>query len=494
MVADQSVLPVNHFHMEELKILYLEDSAHDAELAYRVLNKSGIRFSCKIVDNKDDYLKALEKYAPDIILSDHALFQYNSLEALKEFKASGLKIPFILVTGTVSEEFAVNILKEGADDYLLKSNLTRLPSAIINAIEKYRFARERQVYLDNVIANESLMRDAESLAKFGSWQCDQEKGVMQWSEGIFRILGYSSHEEIVPGHDSIAAHIHKEDMKRYIENIILQNRPEFLGELRVKDRSGKLKYVFFQSVGTFDGDGRLANQIGFMQDVTEKKLLEKELAKQVVAQQRLMAEVAIQAQERERKFLGQELHDNINQILTGSKIFLRIAANSADESKKTEFLNKGFEQINEAVAEIRSLSKSLVAPTLGELGLRPALEELIDDINKSMDMHITFDASNFDDPDMQDAMALMFYRIAQEQINNIRKHAFASKVHVLLNTDAEHYFFSISDDGVGFDTTKRSNGLGLLSIKSRVDFYSGIMNITAAPGKGCTISVKVPKQ
>src|SRR6187402_2441130 len=117
---------------KELKILYLEDSADDAEIAGRYLKNAGVDFTVKLVDKEDEYQDALTNYQPDIILADHSLFQFNSYEALKIFKELNLKIPFILVTGTVSEEFAVSILKAGADDYLLKDNLARLPNAIMN--------------------------------------------------------------------------------------------------------------------------------------------------------------------------------------------------------------------------------------------------------------------------------------------------------------------------------------------------------------------------
>jgi signal transduction histidine kinase len=119
-----------------LNILVLEDSPDDFELIVRTLKKGGLFFQSLCVDSKDEYNNALKSFKPDIILSDHALPQFNSLEALKLCRRKGLEVPFILVTGTVSEEFAVSTLKQGADDYILKSNLARLPSAIISALKK----------------------------------------------------------------------------------------------------------------------------------------------------------------------------------------------------------------------------------------------------------------------------------------------------------------------------------------------------------------------
>src|ERR1700731_1988954 len=112
-----------------LKILHIEDVPSDAELVERILKRSGIVYEKLIVDNKKEYIDALSQFHPDIILSDHSLPNFNSLEALNILKQTRMDIPFILITATVSEEFAVNVMKEGASDYILKDRLQRLPSA-----------------------------------------------------------------------------------------------------------------------------------------------------------------------------------------------------------------------------------------------------------------------------------------------------------------------------------------------------------------------------
>jgi signal transduction histidine kinase len=144
---------------KELKILMLEDLQDDVGLIERTLKKQGIQFTSKRVDTRDEFVDALDNFDPDVILSDHALPQFNSLEALTICRNQHIDIPFILVTGTVSEEFAVSCLKQGADDYVLKSNLVRLPSAIQNALKQRHHEHKRKK------AEKALRKQNEELVK-----------------------------------------------------------------------------------------------------------------------------------------------------------------------------------------------------------------------------------------------------------------------------------------------------------------------------------------
>lgn len=145
--------------MEPLKILLLEDSEMDAELVGRMIKKEGIHYISTRVDKREEFIAAIKTFSPDIILSDHSLPQFNSMEALLLSKKLGFRGPFILVTGAVSDEFAVNCLKMGADDYVLKSNLPRLPSSIKNALKQHEIRRHQ------IEAEWALRRQNEELIK-----------------------------------------------------------------------------------------------------------------------------------------------------------------------------------------------------------------------------------------------------------------------------------------------------------------------------------------
>ena len=128
----------------EIKILHLEDNPGDAEIIFRYLKKNGVNCHVKVVDTQSEFKNALTHHCPDIVLSDQSLPDFNAISALEILRSSGIEIPFILVTGAVCEEFGVEAIGKGADDYILKDRLFRLPIAVRGALEKYRIERERK--------------------------------------------------------------------------------------------------------------------------------------------------------------------------------------------------------------------------------------------------------------------------------------------------------------------------------------------------------------
>ncbi|HEX8378566.1 MAG TPA: PAS domain S-box protein [Pedobacter sp.] len=148
-------------------------------------------FQCIVIETRQEFLKALEEFLPDIILSDHSLPSFNSHEALEIIRETGKRTPFILITGTISEEFAVDVLKKGADDYILKDRLERLPNAIENALKKYQLETERQNHLFELTKNERYYR---ALIENGSDALvilDVEGNPTYASPSIQRVLGYT---------------------------------------------------------------------------------------------------------------------------------------------------------------------------------------------------------------------------------------------------------------------------------------------------------------
>lgn len=128
---------------KSLKVLMLEDNNTDALLIQRLLKKNDMTCRYQVVMEKEAFIKALREFKPDIILSDNSMPKFSGFEALQIVKKEYKDIPFILVTGTVPEEFAAGIIKAGADDYLIKDRLTRLPAAMEAAMKQKQIEKRK---------------------------------------------------------------------------------------------------------------------------------------------------------------------------------------------------------------------------------------------------------------------------------------------------------------------------------------------------------------
>jgi len=146
---------VNSLNGRPVHILHLEDVQDESVLVENTVRKGGFIFRWKWVDSKQAYREALLTFRPDIVLSDHSMPGFSSVEAFRMLKEFDFEIPFILVTATVSEDFAVMMMHEGVADYVLKDRLTRLPGAIENALEKWETERENKAYISRIIRSEA---------------------------------------------------------------------------------------------------------------------------------------------------------------------------------------------------------------------------------------------------------------------------------------------------------------------------------------------------
>ena len=148
----------------ELKILFVEDVRSDAELMCYEIVKSGINLNKHIVDNQVDYVASLSNYKPDLVISDFNMPSFDGMTALFIRNEIASELPFIMVTGSVYEDIALQCLKAGADDYLLKQNLSRLGQAVIKALEKKDLARRKKYAEEALMEKESYLRQMNAVS------------------------------------------------------------------------------------------------------------------------------------------------------------------------------------------------------------------------------------------------------------------------------------------------------------------------------------------
>lgn len=201
----------------------------------------------------------------------------------------------------------------------------------------------------------------------------------------------------------------------------------------------------------------------------------------------LLTEQMIAVQEREREWIGRELHDNVNQVLTTVKLYLETASAQGSDP----LIPRSMHLVNNSIGEIRSLSHQLSAPTLGTRSLIDSINALIEMVTVSTNLRFEFDHGKYQ---MNLAMSqkLALYRILQEQLNNIVKHAEASRVWISLSQQDNFVVLSVRDNGKGFNTQIKPGGMGLNNITSRAKILGGQVKIESTPGKGCLLKVVTP--
>ena len=220
----------------------------------------------------------------------------------------------------------------------------------------------------------------------------------------------------------------------------------------------------------------------------EKTRLEKTLLQEQLNLQRNLMQANIDGQEKEKREIGMELHDNINQVLTSTKLYLDLAIH--DEQLRDKMLGKCKEQIHYAIQEIRNLSKSLVPHGIDTGGLEEGIQEIIEAMKLSagINCHTQINKSALDQ--LSPKQQITVYRIIQEQINNVIKHADAGSVFIGLRVVDQKIELRIEDDGNGFDVNNKRSGIGLSNIKSRTELLNGEMKLQSSPGQGCILQIR----
>lgn len=230
---------------------------------------------------------------------------------------------------------------------------------------------------------------------------------------------------------------------------------------------------------------------GVALDITQKTQLEKKLTEEEEKKKREIIQAIINAQEDERHELASELHDNVNQILSSSKLMLEVAIEKPELGK--EFATKGLGYLHDAINEIRRISHNLIPATLRDISLEAAIEEVIQNINASGKLKVFYSRNILaQGEEVHPEIQLSVLRIVQEQFNNILKHAEATETSLSLFIDKNTIFLTMQDNGQGFDTARTKKGIGLNSIFNRAEYYHGKASLSSVNGEGCLLHIEIP--
>ncbi|MFY0600092.1 MAG: PAS domain S-box protein [Cyclobacteriaceae bacterium] len=571
-----------------IQLLYVEDNPSDVALFTSILDTSKLLVDISVNDDLSEIKKRL-KNVPDLIVSDFNLRGFTGMDILELAKDLCPEVPFIFFTSTLGEERAVELIRQGATDFVLKDNIVKIPLAIERAYNESRARQEKRqienqllqksTLLDtlfnsltdlvmqtnksgeitevnmafcrffkttqqNVIGKKessfitspeskiaddkarlnkepsqfeidqiddsgrrrilevvkspllegnsvqgivSMMRDttsrrlleeskakgnyllqqAESQTWSGSFEFDEENDILSMSPNFVKLLNLRTEKSFI-SYKKFTSCIHPEDLPLFSEKFdkAISDKVDFELEHRYIPLGLTHGHKYCKTVlRPYAGQSGIIFY-GTIQDTTERR-------------ETSIALLNVQEEERER--ISKELHDNVGQKLSASSMFI----DSGDNIAKAKGL------LDDAIADIRSLSRLLTASVLQGNTLASAFEFLLDNTPKSEIVSLKMD---IDEDRLPEFIANQLYRIVQEALNNALKYSNAEEI-ILELSQGEHMFsLNVSDNGVGFDPHKTKFGNGVRNMKERVRNCNGEFNITSEPEQGTKIEIKIPIQ
>jgi PAS domain S-box-containing protein len=318
-------------------------------------------------------------------------------------------------------------------------------------------------------------------------------GKITWVNNAFtHITGYTFAEafgqkasELLLGPESDS------DTIRFIKEQFRKGKA-FSVEIVNYTKEKKKIWVEMSSQPLFDDHARIERFFMIQRDITERKRMEQVLGEEKQKRQQSITAAAIAAQENERAQVGRELHDNVNQVLTTVKLYQELCLNGIGNQE--ELMTKSMSLLQSSIDEIRGLSKRLSAPSLGNIRLKDSLRELVETVIATNRISVSLDTSQIENLEVKEEVHLALYRIIQEQLTNVLKHAEAKNVNIELKVVDDNLTVKISDDGKGFDLNNKRIGIGIANMTTRAESLKGKLIINSAVGLGCVLLVQIPLQ
>ncbi len=477
-----------------LYVLILEDEPDDVDLIRYTMEKSGFYHEYKVVSDKKAYERAIVENDFDLVLADNSVPMFNSMDALEMLLERKKNIPFILVTGAVSEEYAVAILQKGADDYILKESLKRLPAAINRALEKREALLEKEKAVEALRKSELRFRALIEHNADAIVIRDKDFRLTYASPSAKRLLGFAPEEDLDPEFDPSYHPDDRENMLITKAEILNNPGKPILVSFRKLNRQGK--YIWVEGVMTnMLHNDSVQGIVSNFRDISKRVDAENEL-NEVNQELHHLSNHLQHIREEERMQISRDIHDELGQQLTGLKMdasWLSKKINSPDEKVRNK-LDDMIKLIDEAVRSVRRISSDLRPSMLDDLGLVAALEWHSLETEKRFGIPVHFSAE-CNEPGLSVEKSTGIFRIYQEAMNNIIKHAQAGSINSSLKKQNNRLILEIRDDGVGIrnEEIRTKKTFGLLGIRERVFILGGKYNLESEPGKGTWLQIDVPE-
>ncbi|MEA1898891.1 MAG: response regulator [Bacteroidota bacterium] len=466
---------------KKIQLLLIEDSPADTELLIYEVEKGGFKPAWKRICTARELHKILPTEDWDLILCDFMMPGFSGLEAIKIIKKAMPLIPVILVSGFVGEEKAVEAMLSGASDYILKDNLTRLIPAMQRelhenesrkAYTETQIALEKQTFLSQVFLDH--MPDITLLIRKENYEI---VAANQHAIKIGAWPGTKCYESLYKN-SAICDNcpIPKTNNDQKDQHIVMEEDGKVLDKHFINVDNEHVLYYAFDITSVRENEKKLKNSFNRLQN----------LARHLET-----------VREKERKQIAQDLHDDLGQILTAIKMDLswlekKLLESKSDFVKKTGSIK---DVVTQSIKAVQRISANLRPSILDDLGLMEALNWQLNQFHERTGILLKLDLPD-EEPELLPEQAISVYRIVQEALTNIARHANASKVQLSISVDKNDLNILIKDNGIGISENhvKSSKSLGIMNMRERVYQWDGKMSIKGEDKKGTSvrISFKLP--
>lgn len=496
-----------------LRVLLIEDRAADAELILHALRRSGFDPIGVRVDSEDDYLAALSPQF-DVVLADYNLPQFNAPRALELLQERKLDVPFIVVTGTIGDEMAVAVVRNGATDYLLKDRLGRLGESVRGAIEQRRLRQDARRAEAALRASEEQLRSLVANIPDVTWRADADGDFLYISPNAERILGLAPEAFYRGGAGTRYDRVHPDDVdavRTAYEELFTDNEPYDV-DYRFSRGDDQWIWVHDRAEAISEHDGVIYAD-GVSTDITTRKQ-----AEEVLRQAKDAAETANRLKSQFLSTVSHELRTPLTTIIGFSQLLQRgaekdLAARQRDQLVR---ITNSADHLLELIEDLLDLSKieaGQMDVTLGNVHLGPKLAQVLTEFvphaqTKGLALNLNVPA------DLPPAYAdqMRTRQILLNLVGNAVKFTESGSVTLSAQVDGSDVVVTVSDTGIGiaadaidhvFDEfrqveegfTRRFGGIGLgLPIARKLaSLQSGTISATSQLGKGSVFTLRLPR-
>jgi PAS domain S-box-containing protein len=342
---------------------------------------------------------------------------------------------------------------------------------------------------------EASLAYAQAIANLGSWQTDLATGREEWSDEVFRILGHAP-RTFQPSQEELLHHIHRSDAARVRKRMreAIASKTFFALEFRITRPSGEERFVRARGEILRDEQGRGKEVVGTLLDITERKRAEGSLLKSQQQLRELAGHLQIIREEGQAR-LARELHDELGQALTAIKIdLIRLRSQLKNPIPPvTALIESLLHSADTTIESVQRIMTELRPAILDDLGLIPAIEWQVGQFRKRTGIECDLVLPEAD-IDLPRGASTALFRILQESLTNVARHADAKRVGVALSLDDGWMSMEVTDDGKGISVLdlESSRSFGLIGMRERAQVFGGRLDIDSAPREGTRVQVMIP--